>query len=65
MTAGTAKGNRSHDLLPGLVNFLSKRKAQKEKTKKKKEENLTDKQQKEGKKKKMISYEHTGWFLSR
>jgi len=63
--ADTAKGNRLHDLLLGLVNFLPERKAQKEKTKKKKEENLTDKQQGEEKKKKMISYEHTGWFLPR
>ena len=58
--AGTAKSNRSHDLLPGLMNLLPKRKAQKEKIKKKKEENLGDKQQGEEKKKKMISYEHTG-----
>ena len=55
--AGTAKSNRSHDLLPGLVNLLPKRKAQKEKIKEKKEENLRDKQQGEEKKKKMISYE--------
>jgi hypothetical protein len=27
LAAGTAKGNRLHDLLPGLVNFLSERKA--------------------------------------
>jgi len=29
-TAGTAKGNRLHDLFPGLANFLPERKAQKE-----------------------------------
>jgi hypothetical protein len=51
-TAGTAKGNGLHDFLPGLVNLLQERKAQKEKTKKKIEENLTDKQQREEKRKK-------------
>jgi len=50
--AGTAKGNRLHDLLPGLVMFLPERKAQKEKTKEKMEENLTDKQQGEEKRRK-------------
>jgi len=63
--AGTAKSNRLHNLLPGLVNFLPEREAQKEKIKEKMEENLADKQQREEKKKKMISYEHTGRFLHR
>ena len=50
--AGTAKGNGLHDFLPGLVNLLQERKAQKEKTKEKIKENLTDKQQREEKRRK-------------
>jgi len=50
--AGTAKGNRLHDLLPGFGEFPAGKEVQKEKTKKKIEENLTDKQQREEKRKK-------------
>ncbi len=50
--AGTAKGNRLHDLLPGCGESPTGKEAQKEKTKKKIEENLTDKQQREEKRRK-------------